>query len=199
MVPFAPVAYRPAVVSPTMRRQAPRHQLSQTFDSLFGWSSMTGDVIRLAFHSTTAILGYHVWLKDKGFFKWFGLALAFGQTVGALCDAISLIQRAAGTHPPEAEKLGIVNGRPGPAGIPVYQGVTREEVDRNRARFLRRLPVGPGMAVTYPYMVKIEGEGEYWVKADGTASYYSYRDGRWESPQDVDNGSAWSFGSRGLR
>lgn len=102
MVPFAPVAFRPAVSSPTARRQAAgKYSLSQTFDGYFGWSPAAGDTVRLVFHTATAALGFHVWVKDKGFFKWFGLALAFGQTVGAICDAVSLIQRASGTHPPE--------------------------------------------------------------------------------------------------
>ena len=102
MVPFAPIAFRPAVSSPTARRQAPaKYSLSQTFDGYFGWSPAAGDAVRLAFHSATAALGFHVWVSDKGFFKWFGLALAFGQTVGAICDAMSLIERAVGTHPPE--------------------------------------------------------------------------------------------------
>lgn len=123
MVPFAPVAFRPAVTSPAARRlgqnsswissrpafpmmgrQAPRYQLSQSFDQLFSWSPAVGDTIRLAFHSATAVLGFRVWIKDKGFFKWFGLALALGQTVGAICDVISLVQLAAGTHPPEPPK-----------------------------------------------------------------------------------------------
>lgn len=102
MLPFAPVAYRPAVASsPAIRRQAPRHDLGQTFDGYFGWSPAVGDVVRLAFHTATAVLGFRVWLRDEGFFKWFGLVLALGQTVGAICDAMSLAERAWGTHPPE--------------------------------------------------------------------------------------------------
>lgn len=107
MVPYNPVPWRPVVTSPTIRRQGSmlgqsylgQSILGQTFDSLFGWGSAAGDAIRLTFHGATAVLGYHVWLRDKGFFKYFGLLLAFGQTVGGICDAISLIQRATGTHP----------------------------------------------------------------------------------------------------
>jgi len=111
MVPFAPVAFRPAVSSPAARRsglgafQSP--SLGQTFDQYFGWSPAAGDVVRLVFHGATASLGFRVWLKDTGFFKWFGLLLALGQTVGAICDVMSLVQRAAGTHPaehPEGER-----------------------------------------------------------------------------------------------
>lgn len=103
MVAFRPVAFRPTVSSPTLGRYGQRFDLSQTFDQLFKWSSATGDTIRLLFHGSTAALGYRVWLTDKGFFKWFGLALAVGQTVGAICDVVSLVQRAVGTHPKETE------------------------------------------------------------------------------------------------
>lgn len=101
MVPFAPVAFRPAVSSPTARRFGKGPVLGQTFDQMFGWSPAMGDGLRLLFHGATAALGFRVWIRDTGFFKWFGLFLALGQTVGAICDTISLIQRAAGTHPTE--------------------------------------------------------------------------------------------------
>lgn len=103
---YAPVAYRPAVASPTIRRQAPNLApgsltLGQRFDELLNWSPVAGDLLRLSFHSATAALGLHVWLRDKGFWRYFGLFLGIGQTVGAICDAISLGQRIAGTHPPD--------------------------------------------------------------------------------------------------
>jgi hypothetical protein len=101
MLRYAPPAYRPAVSSPTIRRQPRRLVLSQTFDQYFSWPPAAGDVVRLVFHSATAVLGFHVYKNDTGFFKWFGLLLGVGQSVGAVCDALSLIQRAAGTHPPE--------------------------------------------------------------------------------------------------
>lgn len=108
MLRFQPVAFRPAVALPTVRRQALKTstalgspKIGQTFDSLFKWSGATGDLIRLAFHGTTAALGFHVWVGDKGFWKYFGLFLGIGQTIGAICDVISLGKRVAGTHPPE--------------------------------------------------------------------------------------------------
>lgn len=79
----------------------------------------------------------------------------------------------------------------GPSGIPVYR-MRREDVDLDRGSVLNRLPVPPGRTVTYPYMVKIEGEGEYWVRSDGTVTFYSYRAGRWEPPQVIDNRSLLS-------
>lgn len=103
MIKYRPALLRPAVTSPTIWRRAP-YVLGQTFDSLFEWGPVAGDTIRLLFHGATAALGYHVWLKDRGFFKYFGLVLALGQTVGALCDVISLGQRYFGTHPPETEE-----------------------------------------------------------------------------------------------
>lgn len=80
----------------------------------------------------------------------------------------------------------------GTAGsIPVFN-VSRDRVDHDRARILRRLLNPPGTTVEYPYIVKIAGEGEYVVKADGTAQFYSYRYGRWEPPQVIDNQSLWA-------
>lgn len=78
-----------------------------------------------------------------------------------------------------------------PAGIPIYH-MKRAGVDKNRARILRKLPVPPGVTQSYPYIVKIAGEGEYVVSADGTAQFYSYRAGRWEPPQLIDNQSMWA-------
>lgn len=78
-----------------------------------------------------------------------------------------------------------------PAGIPVYN-VNRDTVDKDRGRFLRKLPVPPGMTQSYPYIVKIAGEGEYVVSANGTAQFYSYKYGRWEPPQLIDNNSMWA-------
>ena len=75
------------------------------------------------------------------------------------------------------------------AGIPVYK-MTRAQVDRDRI-ILRRLPVPPGMTVEYPYIVKIDGEGEYSVQADGTTVFFSYRSGRVEPPEVVENRSPW--------
>lgn len=104
MLTFRPVAFRPTVHSPTLGRYGQKkYTLSQTFDGLFKWSSAVGDGLRLVFHGATAALGFHVWIKDRGFFKWFGLFLAVGQTVGGICDVISLVQRVVGTHPPEEE------------------------------------------------------------------------------------------------
>lgn len=79
----------------------------------------------------------------------------------------------------------------GPGSIPVYK-TSREEVDRDRARILRNYPHPPGTTVIFPYIVKIANEGEYVVNADGTAQFYSYRYGRWEPPQLIDNQSLWA-------
>ena len=78
-----------------------------------------------------------------------------------------------------------------PSGIPVYN-MTRAGVDKDRGRILKKLPVPPGMTQSYPYIVKIAGEGEYVVSANGTAQFYSYKYGRWEPPQLIDNNSMWA-------
>lgn len=103
MLAYKPVSYRLPVAPPRVVRQAPTHSyhLSQAFEGVFGWPGYVGDSIRLVFHGTTAVLGYHVWLTDKGPWKYLGLFLGVGQTVGAICDLISVGKRIAGTHPPE--------------------------------------------------------------------------------------------------
>jgi hypothetical protein len=69
---------------------------------LLDWNPAVGDVIRLGFHGATAYLGFHVWSKEGGFLSFFGLLLGIGQAVGAALDVVSLVKRAAGTHPPAA-------------------------------------------------------------------------------------------------
>jgi hypothetical protein len=75
-----------------------------------------------------------------------------------------------------------------PASVPV----TRNEVDMDRGRVLKPLPVPKGWTLAYPYVVKIEGGGEYVVQADGSAVYYNLKAGRWEPPQTVDNRSLFA-------
>ena len=75
--------------------------------------------------------------------------------------------------------------------IPVYN-MTRDGVDANRAKVLRNIERPPGTALTFPYVVKIAGEGEYVVSANGTAQFYSYKYGRWEDPVYIDNRSLWA-------
>lgn len=80
------------------------------------------------------------------------------------------------------------NGTPG--GIPVFN-VSRDEIDKDRGKYLKQLPIPPGVTMSYPYIVKIAGEGEYVVSANGTAQFYSYKYGRWEPAQSIENGSMW--------
>lgn len=164
----------------------PRFNLGQSFDQYLAWPAACGDVVRLAFHTATAALGYHVYFRDKGFWKWFGLVLGAGQTVGAILDLLSLTERLIGTHPAEPAAPAVMKG-PGPrwtpgisAGIPVYGPAD------SRESMLKRLPVPRGVTVQYPYMVKQNSEGEFWIKADGTTQFFSYRDGRWEEPVQTD-------------
>lgn len=74
------------------------------------------------------------------------------------------------------------------AGIPVYKP-GRDYTDRDSV--LRKLPVPPGVSVEYPYMVKVEGDGEYWVHGDGTTQFYSYKYGRWEPPRQSGKNDTW--------
>jgi hypothetical protein len=52
-------------------------------------------------------------------------------------------------------------------------------VGKKPAEILKQLPAPPGMTVSFPYVVKIPGEGEYLVNADGTATFLSYTGGPW--------------------
>lgn len=93
-------------------------------------------------------------------------------------------------------ELGVLGAKSpfnGTAGsIPVYN-LTRETIDKDRS-ILKKYPRPPGTTVTYPYTIKIAGEGEYLVQSDGTAQFYSYKHNRWEPPQIVDNNSPWGEG-----
>lgn len=95
MTPYRPVAFgRPA--------PSPRARLGQTFDQMMGWHPATGDLIRLAFHGSSAYLGLYVAVHAKGFVSYLGWILGVGQGLGAVLDIVSLMKRALGTHPPEA-------------------------------------------------------------------------------------------------
>lgn len=77
------------------------------------------------------------------------------------------------------------------AGIPVF-AVQRDHIDKDRGKYLKKLPVPPGMTQSYPYIVKIAGEGEYVVSADGSSQFYSYKYGRWEPRQATENNDLWA-------
>lgn len=83
------------------------------------------------------------------------------------------------------------DGRPfyGGGVGPIKVRITRAELERDRGAILKRLPYGPNYAGQYPYIVIVEGEGEYTVSADGTAQFYSYRQQTFEPPVSVDNQS----------
>lgn len=103
MIRFIPVAFRPVVSSPTIRRQAQNKALGQTFDSLLSWGPVVGDALRLGAHGLASYIGFYVWLTapKKSAARYLGLIMGLSQTFGAICDVISLGQRVAGTHPPE--------------------------------------------------------------------------------------------------
>lgn len=97
MVPFRAVTYRRPILSPSLGR----YRLSQTFDTMFGWTPAVGDAVRLGFHGLSAFLAFHVALREKGGLSALGWIMGFGQAIGAVCDAVSLLKRATGTHPIE--------------------------------------------------------------------------------------------------
>lgn len=72
---------------------------------------------------------------------------------------------------------------------PMTVTVTRAEIDRDRAAVLKRMPIQKGWTGSYPYVVKVEGEGEYLVNADGSVQFWNARQGRWEPPEVIDNNS----------
>jgi len=75
--------------------------MGQTFDQILGWPPCTGDICRLVFHSGATILGIHVGLKEKGWISVLGWVIGIGEGFAGILDIVSLIKRAAGTHPPE--------------------------------------------------------------------------------------------------
>lgn len=102
MLTYEPLAYRPfAAPPPALGRYNVRSPvLAQTFDELLGWPAWTGDVLRLTFHGATTWLGAKVALENKGWMRTIGWILAVGNGIAGVCDAISLVKRATGTHPP---------------------------------------------------------------------------------------------------
>lgn len=75
--------------------------LGQTFDEILHWNPAFGDLLRLTFHAGTGYLGTYVGMKERGFISTLAWILGVGNGLAAIADAISLIKRAAGTHPPE--------------------------------------------------------------------------------------------------
>lgn len=75
------------------------------------------------------------------------------------------------------------------SGIPVYNSHNAPD----REMMLKRLPVPGHVTVQYPYMIKVTDEGEYWVSADGSTQFYSYRTGTWQSPERTsENDLLWN-------
>lgn len=121
MLIYRPAAFRPPAPSPALGQAAAlgrTHFLGQTFDQLLDFSPAMGDVIRLAFHTTSAYLGIWVGLKEEGGLKYLGWVLGVGQAVGAVCDAISLTKRITGTHPAEGSSNPICDYM-APTGLPM--------------------------------------------------------------------------------
>ena len=101
MGPYRPAAY----LGPQLRtiHHGPAYKsLGQTFDEMLGLPACTGVVCRLIFHTGATALAIHVATTSKST-GWSVLAwiIGIGQGFAGILDIVSLIQRAAGTHPPE--------------------------------------------------------------------------------------------------
>lgn len=123
MLKFRPAASFPTVPPPAFGQEsrflgripypAPHHDLgrpnphlSQTFDELLGWPPFMGDVLRLTFHGGTTYLGVRVGLQEKNkVISAIAWVLGVGNGLAALADIVSLIKRAAGTHPPPVPRV----------------------------------------------------------------------------------------------
>lgn len=110
MIQYRVINFKPYVPPPTLGKR----ELSQTFDQYLNFSPAMGDVLRLVFHGIATYLGVWVGLNAKHIRTGkttktvtvaLGWALAGGQGLGAIADVVSLIQRAAGTHPPEPSSV----------------------------------------------------------------------------------------------
>lgn len=65
--------------------------LGQTFDEMLGMPEVAGDVIRLLVHGSGTWLGFHVGLNESGILSAIGWGIGGLNAIGALCDAVSVI------------------------------------------------------------------------------------------------------------
>lgn len=86
---------------------------------MFKWTPAVGDAVRLTFHGLSAFLAFHVALREKGGLSALGWVMGFGQAIGAVCDAVSLMKRAAGTHPIEGPFPSPLPSTTPPGGVTV--------------------------------------------------------------------------------
>lgn len=94
---YRPLVFRPRGPSPLLGHP----ELSQTFNEMLGMPQFCGDVIRLMVHGVSAYLGMYVGDKERGVLSAVGWTFGTLNAFGALIDGVSLVKRAAGTHPPE--------------------------------------------------------------------------------------------------
>lgn len=108
MLRFEPAAYRPPVSSPRIGQYGHPYYsplLGFTFDEKFKWTPLGGDFARLVGHAGCSWLGFYVATTGKGFITGVGWVLGFATAIAAICDAISVVQRLSGMHPPDPETL----------------------------------------------------------------------------------------------
>lgn len=70
----------------------------------------------------------------------------------------------------------------GEAVGPLSFRLTKAQIEAGGYAALKRLPVPPGWTGSYPYIVKVNHEGEYIVYADGTAQWLDYINGHIGDP-----------------
>lgn len=71
---------------------------------------------------------------------------------------------------------------PGTMVGPLTFRISRERIEREGFRALKTLPVPKGWTTSYPYIIKVENEGEYIVNADRTAQWLDYHNGKVGEP-----------------
>jgi hypothetical protein len=96
---FAPVPFTP----PPGHASRMGRTLGQTFDEILGIPPTLGDVLRLTVHGAGSWLGVHVGTRESGLIGAIGWTIGVLNGIGAVCDGISLVKRAAGTHPGQRE------------------------------------------------------------------------------------------------
>jgi hypothetical protein len=74
---------------------------------------------------------------------------------------------------------------PGTMVGPLSFRLTRAQIEAGGYEALKRLPVPKGWTGSYPYIVKVNSEGEYIVNADGTAQWLDYHSGHVGEPMFI--------------
>lgn len=92
MVPYRPVSYRRRSLAPI---------LGQTFDEILGIHPAAGDAIRFVGHAVGAWFGIYIGTRPgmSPLVRAIGWIVGAGMATTGALDIVSLLKRAAGTHP----------------------------------------------------------------------------------------------------